>query len=55
MTSNLLYEHHRQRNQRAEKRRFLLFLAAQFMQYGMVLLFLLGGLFFVVLGIRVLL
>jgi len=55
MTGNLIYEHHQQLNQRAEKRRFLLFLVAQFMHYGMLLLFLLGGLFFIVLSLKVLL
>ena len=34
MTGGLLYEHHQERNRRAEQRRLLLFLAAQVMHYG---------------------
>lgn len=54
MTQRLLYEHHRERARREEKRRFALFLAAQFMHYGALLLMVLGGLFLIVLGLKAL-
>jgi hypothetical protein len=52
MTGGMLYEHHRERSRSEEKRRFALFLAAQFMHYGALLLLVLGGLFFIVMGLR---
>ncbi|MCP4713837.1 MAG: hypothetical protein GY868_01870, partial [Deltaproteobacteria bacterium] len=53
--NQLLYEHHRQKNRQDENKRFRLFIVAQIVQYAGLLLLVLGGLFLIVLGLRILL
>jgi len=53
--NRLLYEHHQERINRQDKKNFRLFLLAQVIHYGALFLLLLGGLVFIVIGLKALL
>ncbi len=52
MQSRLLYKHHAEKNRQDESKGFRLFILTQFIHYGALLLMLLGGLLFIVMGAR---
>ena len=52
MPGHLLSNYHMQKIKQAENRRFKLFLLAQFIHYGALVLLLLGGLFFIMLAVK---
>ena len=53
MQNRLLYDYYSQKNRQEESRRFRLFVFAQVMHYSALLVLFLGGLFFVVVAMKV--
>lgn len=51
MNSRMLQQYHTDRNRKDDAKAFRLFLLAQAVQFGALVLLLLGGLFFIVLAI----
>lgn len=54
MNNRLLYAYHARKHRNEESRAFRLFLLAQFMHYGALLTLFLGGLFLIVVAIKIL-
>lgn len=55
MKNRLLYDHHARLSKREEERSFRLFVLTQFVHWTMLFLFLLGGIFFIVFGLKLIL
>lgn len=52
MQKSFLYKYHFQKNKKEEDKSFRLFILAQFVHYGALLLLFLAGLFFIVVAIK---